>query len=120
MEKLRCVCLLLALVLCLGFAGCDGYDDYPALIVGTWENASVPGRTERFAFSADGTGEYTLISGEKELLSYSFTYSLSENTLSLIPEGVDKDDAAFHTVLIEDNTMTLTQGKSSQEFTKKQ
>ncbi len=119
MAKLRRIALLLlAALLCLSTASCDPYGDYPSLIVGSWDNNSVNGRTERFSFEADGTGRYSLITEKGgELIGYDFSYTLEENSLTLTP--IDSTDTATHTLSIDGDTMVLKQGKSEQKFTRK-
>ena len=116
MAKLRrsVALLLTAALLCLTLSACNPYGDYPELIVGTWDNNSVEGRTERFVFGADGTGHYSLITAGGEVVGYDFEYTLEENNLKL--STASGANSAAHTVEIEGNTMVLRQGKSEQEF----
>lgn len=117
MEKLkRTALLLLAALLCLSLAACNKYGDYPKLIVGTWDNNSVPDRIERYSFAEDGSGHYAIIQNDKEVFGNDFEYSVEENILTLRPKGLD--ETATHTLSFDDNEMTLTQGKATHKFVK--
>ncbi len=114
MEKIKRISLvILAALLCIAVTACDPYGDYPTLIVGTWDNTDVPARTERYTFNADGSGSYAIIQGGKEVIKVEFEYSLEENRLTQLTA----DGTAEHSVKIDGNTLTLTQGKSTQTFT---
>lgn len=95
-KSLGWLTLLLAVVLCVGFASCDKDDDEEnssrGSIVGTWESEETFGREysiEIYRFYADGRFEYEYLEGDyssgnsRVLGESSGTYSFSDGRVTL-------------------------------------
>lgn len=107
-ERIVSLCLLAAVLLL--FCACtEDYTAYAQEITGTWRTTEDESRYEVFAFSADGTGSYSVIVSGEEALSFDFSYRLEGNVLIRTAAG----EEVRHTVRIEGDTLTLTAGKSS-------
>ena len=95
-KSLGWLTLLLAVVLCVGFASCDKDDDEEnssrGSIVGTWESEETFGREysiEIYRFYADGTFEYENLEGDyssgnsRVWAESGGTYSFSDGRVTL-------------------------------------
>lgn len=109
MKRVVAVICVLTLAALLFSACAADYSAYAQEIVGTWRTTEDESRYEVFSFSEDGTGSYSVIVAGEEALSFDFSYRLEGNVLIRTAAG----EEVRHTVRIEDDTLTLTAGKSS-------
>jgi len=86
-------CVILILALAAGLCSCgDPYAGYAEKLVGTWSSEKAgPDRYWTYVFNEDGTGNQSFVQHGDDSLSFSFSYTVSGNELTLINEGGDVD-----------------------------
>ncbi len=106
MKKIISIVMVLCMVLTL-FAGCASNEDK---IIGTWKGTTT---TEflsltvdkTYTFNEDGTGTMPIL---ETGVNVSFTYTINEDTLTIITDTAILSQTYVYTMAFEDNTLTLT------------
>lgn len=107
MKALKRLTVIMTVVAMIAvFVGCGKKDS----IVGTWECDNYT-----FVFEKDGTGTETLGGINVEISSYSITKDKLSITVSFL--GTEETDE--YTYTLKKNTLTLDDGSSTWEFTRK-
>lgn len=108
----KAICLVLAVLMIFAVCSCTSPEK---AILGTWKaQSSVLGLVTEtsYTFNEDGTGSKT------NVLTVSFTYTISEDKLSITTSTLGIKNTEEYTFSIEKDKLTLTNDKESITLTK--
>jgi len=113
MKKVLSVVLVICLAASL-FSGCAALTGKmnEAKLVGTWENKVDLGffgvsYDKTYIFNDDGTGSMPVLDGSISL-DINFTYTVEENTLTIVTDSENYSKTLVYTMAFEEDTLTLT------------